>query len=212
VWTVGLRECDFSSPPRHHSILQAPSLIPPLSWPGALTYAHVQRKINAILIRIGRPPIQMGLPNVPKMPREMVNRIPLVLYIPMPELSNSAGEGPLESSTAKQSEHVYPPGHPKAKFRRGFFFKKSQNTKRKGPTIEQDVEAEAGWQKGEYPFVKLEANQATCAICYLDFEPPQRIGEELGRNEPDEAEPLRLLGCGHVFHVSISRLSLRWVC
>jgi hypothetical protein len=113
--------------------------------------------------------------------------------------------------------------------------------------------------KGEYPFVQLESNRASCAICLLDFQEPRRVStvsigldvpkaiaendaaEELETRQEGEgditeqaatpatpatpvtpvtpaspnsdlalrlqdagqgAQPLRLLKCGHVFHVS----------
>lgn len=43
----------------------------------------------------------------------------------------------------------------------------------------------------------LPSHKATCAICQEMFEPPRE-----GRTILLQAEPLRLLGCGHVYHVS----------
>lgn len=98
---------------------------------------------------------------------------------------------------------------------------------------------EDNWEHGEYPFVRLEGNRATCAICLMDFEEPkksekhnnvtkpveetsnekaeERENREIVELEDDEeshsqlhledagegAQPLRLLPCGHAFHVSI---------
>ena len=104
-------------------------------------------------------------------------------------------------------------------------------------------EWEANWEKGEYPFVKLPNNRATCAICLVDFEAPPKKGtaaasmamkavsessldspgasssrnggkqnkkrhekrvqvENLKLEDAGEgAQPLRLLACGHAFHV-----------
>jgi len=96
---------------------------------------------------------------------------------------------------------------------------------------EQGHNYEDKWERGEYPFVKLEGNRAACAICLCDFEEPRRVRfsvdsrppEDLDRAEtglgagsgktPSEgglkladagegAQPLRLLACAHVFHVS----------
>lgn len=107
---------------------------------------------------------------------------------------------------------------------------------------------EDNWEQGEYPFVRLEGNRATCAICLMDFEEPKRVhiaeggkeGESEGGTQTDKEtkveqdsrttpaqegtrevrveevtdedrlrledagdgpQPLRLLACGHVFHV-----------
>lgn len=107
-------------------------------------------------------------------------------------------------------------------------------------------EWEANWEKGEYPFVKLPNNRATCAICLVDFEAPPKKGtavasmamkaatesslqspgasgsgnggkqnkkrhekrvqvEDLKLEDAGEgAQPLRLLACGHAFHVGPS--------
>jgi hypothetical protein len=104
-------------------------------------------------------------------------------------------------------------------------------------------EWEANWEKGEYPFVKLPNNRATCAICLVDFEAPpkkgttvalmamkavsesslqspgasgSRHGGKPNKKRPEKrvqvenlkledagegAQPLRLLACGHAFHV-----------
>ncbi|KAF8748504.1 Zinc finger, C3HC4 type (RING finger) [Rhizoctonia solani] len=142
--------------------------------------------INIILVCMGRNPIRPGgrmghiNPDIPKMPRTMVDRIPLVMYIP----TATATTEPTEP-TAPEPAHVYPPATSKPK--------KSNTDQSKNQP--DDVEA-AEWEKNEYPFVKLEANRAACAICLTDFEPPRRVGED----GESAAEPLRLLACGHVFH------------
>lgn len=162
--------------------------------------------INIVLVCLGRHPIQPGgragniNPDIPKLPRPMVDRIPLVIYIPVPPTDTPAPES--FPTPNHDGEHVYPPeaGKPKPK-RRFFFFKRKPRSsveQDKPPTA--DIEADAAWEKSDYPFVKLEANRAACAICLMDFELPRRAGQD--RSEPNAAEPLRLLACGHVFHVS----------
>lgn len=99
------------------------------------------------------------------------------------------------------------------------------------PDEEQGLEYEDKWEKGEYPFVRLEDNRAACAICLCDFDEPRRIRHSLGSrplqdlNQEERglsgdggaegetegglrltdagegAQPLRLLACAHVFHV-----------
>ncbi|QRW24991.1 hypothetical protein RhiXN_06940 [Rhizoctonia solani] len=125
------------------------------------------------------------------------DRIPLVMYIP----TATATTEPTEP-TAPEPAHVYPPATsvpttPTAPKRRFFFLKKKPKKSNTDQSKNQpdDVEA-AEWEKNEYPFVKLEANRAACAICLTDFEPPRRVGED----GESAAEPLRLLACGHVFH------------
>jgi hypothetical protein len=188
-------------------------------------------------------------PDVPKMPRTLVDRIPLVMYIPVPvreeEKAPQTAPEPGKHDTVDgiQVEHIYPPAPlaspPLAKIkpdastpaptstrtrRRFFFFRRKKahpappggNEESKGG---EEVDLEAGWERNEYPFVKLEANRAACAVCLMDFEPPKRVGEKgkskdqgkgateekvegVGGGTGEAAEPLRLLACGHVFHVS----------
>ncbi|KAG8745409.1 hypothetical protein FRC10_008119 [Ceratobasidium sp. 414] len=206
-----------------------------------------------VATHLRRHPMQPGgrmghiNPDVPKMPRALVDRIPLVMYIPVP-VREEPKEPPAPPEPGKpgpvdgiQVEHVYPPAPlgvpPLAKLkpddsapppvpaprprRRFFFFRRKKartGTTKEGEAVrgEDEVDLEAGWEKNEYPFVKLEANRAACAICLTDFEPPKRIGakgkgkdngkegeeEKAEANEggTGEAEPLRLLACGHVFH------------
>ncbi|KDN34698.1 hypothetical protein RSAG8_12219, partial [Rhizoctonia solani AG-8 WAC10335] len=127
--------------------------------------------INIILVCMGRHPIQPGgrmghiNPDVPKMPRTMVDRIrtmvdriPLVMYIPT-----------TTEPAAPEPAHAYPPttSKPAATVtkRRFFFFKKGSKKPQAGQDKNKpdDVGA-AEWEKNEYPFVKLEANRAACAI------------------------------------------------
>ena len=104
-------------------------------------------------------------------------------------------------------------------------------TQSKPPDEEQGYRYEDKWEKGEYPFVKLEDNRAACAICLCDFDEPRRVRysidskppEDLGQEEKavssdvaqvetekglrltdagEGAQPLRRLECAHVFHVS----------
>lgn len=200
--------------------------------------------INIILVCMGRPLLQAGgrighiNPDIPKMPRAMVDRIPLVIYIPVPVKQEPVQTEPMTTNDI-QEEHIYPPtppspaklkpdshpppSNPTRARRRFFFFRKkkpavAKSTNDKAEGEGKDVDLEAGWEKNEYPFVKLEANRAACAICLTDFEPPRRVGDKGKAKESEgagpsegehekttsggsgQAEPLRLLACGHVFH------------
>lgn len=119
---------------------------------------------------------------------------------------------------------------PKPHPRFAFFRRKKRSaatgaTSPKGEESEAaaDDESEGEWEnryvKSSLPFVRLENNRATCAICLMDFDEPPRkkikgkfpskgdVGaaaagpsSEQSNTEP---EPLRLLECGHVFHVRL---------
>lgn len=105
---------------------------------------------------------------------------------------------------------------------------------------EEDILAswDAQYEKSSLPFVRLENNRAACAICLMDFdEPPKRkvkghakskskdkagvkgkpattpeIVEEVPVAPTDPPEPLRLLECGHVFHVRLPLLFVLLFC
>ncbi|KAJ2922722.1 hypothetical protein H1R20_g14362, partial [Candolleomyces eurysporus] len=208
---------------------------------------------NIFLFIIGRHPAQnphMIKPDISKLPKSLVDRIPLVMYIPPPPSSkspdpeNKIAETPTASSP--NAEHEYPPQQPelltppapskKSRFR--FFKRKTKDSKDSteggsagatSPSTEKEQEVwEGQYEKSEYPFVVLEGNRASCAICLMDFEEPKRKhghasssrpapGEASSSSSPisnqddaqgelrladagDGAQPLRLLACGHVFH------------
>jgi len=108
--------------------------------------------------------------------------------------------------------------------------------KQSGPRNEEQC-YEDKWERGDYPFVKLEGNRAACAICLCDFQEPKRVrysvdsrpAEDLDQAEKalgadcskaqtvvglaltdagEGAQPLRLLACAHVFHVNLNFLIL----
>lgn len=174
------------------------------------------------------------------------------MYIPPPP------DEPV-SDTAFQTPHSYPPKgspgttssaeipqrrfrflrkvlpKPKANKKEGKVDEKQEGTSnaKQGP-----ISWEENWEQGEYPFVSLEGNRASCVICLVDFEEPKRRYPPTGQGDEekveeavaggskrpaddalvsskprqegelklcdagDGAQPLRLLACGHVFHVS----------
>jgi hypothetical protein len=202
------------------------------------------------LICRGRHPYQTPhyiKPEIGKLPKHVVENIPLVIYIPPPpdELASPIA--------IPKNVYSYPPkpsvpSPPSKRFK--FLRQKSKSKEAKSGTktaIERadskDVTMtwEDNWEKAEYPFVRLEGNRAACVICLMDFEEPKRLTclEEAKADETNEKEeiqaeeydstvqevpvhntsprpaqlkledagagvqPLRLLECGHVFHVSL---------
>lgn len=133
------------------------------------------------------------------LPRWLVDRIPLVIYIPSP---------PIElGSSARKWLRLLP-------------WKLRRDKRVNGLRQDKGSKWEDNWELGQYPFVRLEENHATCVICFGDFQEPKRlttVGRQMNpeRNSTEqervpllqvhgtdeEPEPLRLLGCGHVFHV-----------
>ncbi|RDX55154.1 hypothetical protein OH76DRAFT_1340132, partial [Lentinus brumalis] len=219
---------------------------------------------NIILLCLGRHPLQNPhyiKPDIDKLAKSVVDQIPLVLYIPPPP-----GES-ADPITVPPTAHSYPPKNPASslpKRRFAFFQRKKSKTAsaahggssdfKARSDKERDLEAapetdddedvpwDEMWEKGDFPFVRLEGNRAVCAICLMDFEEPKRIrgkkaaaAEDDANGEPSSpspgapgaeatqeiqveavteeerdnlkltdagegAQPLRLLGCGHVFH------------
>lgn len=178
-------------------------------------------------------------PEIGKLSKSVVDKIPLVTYIPAPPY-----DGAKES--AHQMPHVYPPKQQiqrrSIRFRLldiSFFRPKPKPAADKQPEGKSDSpDADSWadrWEQGEFPFVTLEGNRATCPICLQDFEEPKRkvadnqVADEKTSRPSEEGssqwptnvvvetkkddlnlkladagegdQPLRLLGCGHVFHV-----------
>ncbi|KAG6825075.1 hypothetical protein H0H92_004938 [Tricholoma furcatifolium] len=149
---------------------------------------------NVILICMGRHPLQTQnalKPSVGKLPKSVVERIPLVLYIPPPPDTFSQ---PIFSVTSPSITSSKPVGHqtplPKVSSgQQGFQFLRSltslhcsKNNKSPSRTGDNDLEKgkepetwEEHWEKGDYPFVVLEENRAACAICLVDFAEPKRL-------------------------------------
>jgi len=143
---------------------------------------------NLVLIALGRHPLQnpgMISPEIGKLSRTVVERIPLVMYIPPPP----TGLDPMEL-TKPEAVYSYPPQQPlgkappKPRFR--FFRRLSRERKAEAPdSSNQKQDSESGprkglgdwednWEQNELPFVILEDNRAACAICLNDFEAPRR--------------------------------------
>ena len=236
---------------------------------------------SLILLCLGRHPLQNPYyikPEIGKLPKSVVDQIPLVLYIPAPPEDSAYYSPPPKGSPASIPQPIYPPKSPSGsttnsgsvmtiprKKRFAFLRRKEKskdgvkssgktkgNQKGKGGHSAEKT-WEDHWEAGEYPFVRLEGHRAACAICLMDFEEPQRVpGVELptsntGKQNPENdkppapresaaiadtdveevqvdeitiedraqlqledagegAQPLRLLACGHVFHVSRSAL------
>ncbi|KAF9268875.1 hypothetical protein L218DRAFT_984200 [Marasmius fiardii PR-910] len=148
---------------------------------------------NIFLICIGRHPLQnphMIKPEIGKLPKSAVDRIPLVMYIPPPPDAPPV-EGPIKIPEAAYS---YPPkpsqvsatrSKRRFKYIRNFTKSKKESgseEKKEGGGSAKDGEIkenswEDHWEKEGYPFVVLENNRAACAICLMDFEEPKRVNK-----------------------------------
>jgi hypothetical protein len=115
-------------------------------------------------------------PEIGKLPKTTVDRIPLVIYIPPPPEGVQSALGGIP--------HSYPPKttdspQPRFKLLRNFRKKETppfQDTtdEKNNGAVDMDGLWEANWELGEYPFVALEGSRAACAICLMDFEEPKR--------------------------------------
>ncbi|KAJ4483421.1 hypothetical protein J3R30DRAFT_3284694 [Lentinula aciculospora] len=153
---------------------------------------------NILLVCIGRHPLQnphMIKPEIGKLPKNLVERIPLVMYIPPPPDALPT-EGPIQIPA---NIYSYPPKSPlkgintPAKKRFKFIkIRKSSPKPDKTPTdcatdnSKQRISIEHGswennWDTEGYPHVVLDDNRAACAICLLDFEEPKRLHPVGGR-------------------------------
>ncbi len=208
---------------------------------------------NIFLMCLGRHPLQnpgMIKPEIGKLSKSVVDRIPLVMYIPPPPEPSSF---PIK---VPEAIYTYPPPPPGsnniAPSKRRFRFLKvkkktagippnesstsSKSEGKKATKSDAPETWEDHWEQEGYPFVVLEGNRAACAICLMDFEEPKRIVNTSEKDKEssletipdpptperppthdkaveerdaelkledagDGAQPLRLLACGHVFHV-----------
>lgn len=216
---------------------------------------------SIILLCLGRHPLQNPhyiKPEIEKLPKAIVERIPLVIYIPPPP----EDDGKAQPISLPKPVHSYPPKAPASRTPRrrfAFFHRKSNKSE---PGVEtrdgkqstksevKDPETwEDNWEQCQYPFVRLEGNRAACAICLMDFEEPKRLSSAMESSTTEKSEeqtvvspaeddpprqreeeveipveriteeerdglprledagvgpqPLRLLACGHVFHVRL---------
>ncbi|KAF8973274.1 hypothetical protein BDZ97DRAFT_2070350 [Flammula alnicola] len=160
---------------------------------------------NIFLICIGRHPLQnpnMIKPEIGKLPKSVVERIPLVMYIPPPPEN--------EKDAIAHSPHSYPPNAPIApklpqkrfKLLRTFPFRSKNREENivpeKGgdavskeeatPEDQEPISWEDNWEHSDYPFVALEGNRAACAICLMDFEEPKRKHAVNGEEETKKEE------------------------
>ncbi|KAI9463644.1 hypothetical protein BJY52DRAFT_1202924 [Lactarius psammicola] len=180
---------------------------------------------SILLLCLGRHPSQNPhhfTPDIGQVPRSVVDKLPLVLYIPPPP------DQPPKPVTFPSDLHTYPPKSPDQPRRFRFFQRKGTSpggttktgSTKRGP--KRPLTWEDNWERGEVPV-------PSCAICLLDFQEPKRVGvgalktrrrrgrneaaaaenEAIGEREEEEeveedagegAQPLRLLKCGHVFH------------
>ncbi|KAF9237531.1 hypothetical protein BU15DRAFT_48599 [Melanogaster broomeanus] len=163
---------------------------------------------SIILLCLGRHPLQNPhyiKPEIGKLPRAIVDRIPLVIYIPPPPDASTPISLP-------KPVHSYPPKPPTSLPRKRFAFFRSKSSKQdkagdtatsgtrmKSPTAEEKRVLETwedNWEQCEYPFVRLEGNRAACAICLMDFEEPRRLSavpkqEPMSEGLPIAASPNR---------------------
>lgn len=159
---------------------------------------------SVILLCLGRHPLQNPhyiKPEIGKLPKSVVDRIPLVIYIPPPP------DDATQPISLPKPVHTYPPKPPTALRRKRFAF--LPRRRQKEGAIESRVEDrrataprpadateeetwEDTWEQCQYPFVRLDGNRAACAICLMDFEEPRRQsavggGDPQRKGQPDAA-------------------------
>ena len=185
-------------------------------------------------------------PEIGKLPKSTVEKIPLVNYIPPPP-----SIGLVKETSFPQMYYPPQPKKQQMRFRLlpNFSLLGSKSSKNENIQTENEGENNSdswadSWEQGQYPFITLDGNRATCAICLSDFEAPpkRRASGEMPTNQDEEMisgksdsteeantesqpqgealksqdagpgpQPLRLLGCAHVFHVRIVCLVYRKV-
>ncbi|RPD56358.1 hypothetical protein L226DRAFT_615512 [Lentinus tigrinus ALCF2SS1-7] len=109
--------------------------------------------------------------------REEVDRIPLVLYIPLPSTSPITPPPPALSHSPSISPYPTP-----AERKRFVFFRlPPKRSKTDGMDLEcaSPSDADSEWERtfgpSPYPLVRLPDNRASCGICLEDYEAPRRL-------------------------------------
>lgn len=155
---------------------------------------------SIILLCLGRHPLQNPhyiKPEIDKLPKAIVERIPLVIYIPPPP----EDDGKAQPISLPKPVHSYPPKAPASRTprRRFAFFRRRSNKSEQGVEIGdgkqgtksnvKDPETwEDNWEQCKYPFVRLEGNRAACAICLMDFEEPKRLSSATETSTMEKGE------------------------
>jgi hypothetical protein len=118
------------------------------------------------------------------------------LTIPEPAHIHSYPPDPERTSVS----HTSVPGTPvPSRSRRLFTFRRIRPKKNiskdedkgketQSKTSNKGYRYEDKWEKGEYPFVKLEDNRAACAICLCDFDEPRRVRYSLDSKPPEDLD------------------------
>jgi len=136
-----------------------------------------------------------------KLSKAAVDKIPLVVYHSTPPCDSDP------KADMHQLPHNYPPKSQKRpmRFHRTKVFDSESKNEASNDDAKDDTEGQSDswadkWEDTEYPFVTLEGNHAACAICLMDYEAET---SDLKLSDAGQgSRPLRLLDCGHIFHVS----------
>ncbi|KAI9461729.1 hypothetical protein F5148DRAFT_1214795 [Russula earlei] len=153
---------------------------------------------SILLLCLGRHPSQnphQFTPDIGQVPRAVVDKLPLVLYIPPPP------DQPPKPVTLPSDLHSYPPKSPTS--RRRLRFLPLPSRRRPGSTGDavkdgagkekrdpnRPLTWEDNWEKGDYPFVQLDSHRASCAICLLDFQEPKRVEDDGTQGLQEAATP-----------------------
>lgn len=155
---------------------------------------------SIILLCLGRHPLQNPhyiKPEIDKLPKAIVERIPLVIYIPPPP----EDDGKAQPISLPKPVHSYPPKAPASRTPRrrfAFFHRRSNKSEQSVETRDSTQSAksevkdpetwEDNWEQCQYPFVRLEGNRAACAICLMDFEEPKRLSGAAESSTTEKSE------------------------
>ncbi|KAG8921454.1 hypothetical protein FRC01_000246 [Tulasnella sp. 417] len=179
--------------------------------------------LNLIMLCLGRPVDRHGnvivRPEIPSMDQNLIDKIPLVVFVPPPEpetkpedkpggaseprepprkepetLADGAGSG--EASAAKKTHGTSSTTASRpARSRFAWFRKGGGKSKPADLTMWSDAtlisEGDSRFEKSEHPFVVLESNRALCSICLGEFvEPKRKEGVPPAPPRPKTPEPV----------------------
>lgn len=139
------------------------------------------------------PALPFPLPPKP-MNASLVQGLSRVIYLPA---SPVAEESQVHAS--EPNDLVEKDGEP---VKNGFKWQNRKTNQTLQPRVPQPRVQPTRMEGYTLPVIRLQKDLASCSICLVDFVEAVMTNEQAAGETEDE-HALRLLGCGHVFHVSI---------
>jgi hypothetical protein len=124
----------------------------------------------------------------------LVQALSRVIYLPASPVAGESQVPPPEHNDSVEKD-----GEP---VKNGFKWQNRKTKQTLQPRVPQPRVQPTRMEGYTLPVIRLQKDLASCSICLVDFVEAVRT-DERAAGETEDEHALRLLGCGHVFHVSI---------